>query len=140
MQLLLLEFFFYIHVHLHRVHDYVHLLNKQVPLHISVKWIYSKNFINSTYTTVLSLGPSMREFPVRQSHWDSWWYSLLPDFWKNRLPCLSSMILSLLSTREETFSDSWRARDWRRVGSVRCITTVRVGSSREAWKKPHRHH
>ena len=69
MQLLLLNFFFYIHVHLHKVHDYVHLLNKQVPLHVSVKWVCSKNFINSTSTTVLSLGPSMREFPVRQSHW-----------------------------------------------------------------------
>ena len=57
----------------------------------------------------------------------------IPLPWKPpKLPCLISIRRSLFSTREATLSLSWRAIDWRRLGSVLCITTDCVGSSSDA--------
>ena len=47
-------------------------------------------------------------------------------------PCLVSKIRSLQSTKQLTLSANCKANDWRRLGSLRCITTVLVGSSSEA--------
>lgn len=73
----------------------------------------SSHYLNSTYTkTVIFL--VIKGFLV--------------------IPCFISKILSLDSTRLLTLSANCKAKDWRRLGSLRCITTVCVGSSNEALK------
>lgn len=56
---------------------------------------------------------------------------------KKKLPCLVSKILSFESTKLLILSASCWARDCNLEGSLRCITTVWVGSSKEAWKPKH---
>lgn len=58
------------------------------------------------------------------------WFALL----KKKLPCFVSKILSFESTKLLILSASCNAKDCKRDGSLRCITTVCVGSSNEAYK------
>lgn len=57
---------------------------------------------------------------------------MVPTKWRFNVPDFISKIRSFESTKLLTLSDSCKASDCNRLGSLRCMTTVCVGSSRDA--------